>query len=421
MIPDRSIDERLSAWLLEEAPSQLPDRVLQTTFERTLSTRQRRPLLGRWSFPKLTHRWILVVLALIIVLAATLLAIGSRLPQPRLPVSGRNGLVAFDADWRVFVQNSDGTGRKQLTAGTNDFWPIWSPDGTKLAFYRTPVKDAQPWNRGVSIWVAAAGDLVATEATAGMPIDLDEVWLYSWAHDSDSLAFATGSLVSSELYVGYADGRTPRRILDGSLSPREPAWSPTGATIAFTGGPDDKDRGIYLIDVDGSRLRRLTTEGRFVTKYSYVTWSPDGTRLVYQAGDPGGEDLWTVNADGSGERRLTDTPYPISEYRPAWSPDGTTIAFQRIDHSIPSTTVNVMNADGSDRHRVSRETPIAQPLAWSPDGTRILTSACAAASEYSCNDTWDILILDPSGHDQPRRLATEPGLGVILSWQRLSP
>ena len=82
----------------------------------------------------------LIVLALIIALAATVLVIGSRLSPPRVPELGRNGLVAFDADWQIYVMNSDGTGRRQISSGPNDFWPIWSPDGTKLVFHRTPTR-----------------------------------------------------------------------------------------------------------------------------------------------------------------------------------------------------------------------------------------------------------------------------------------
>jgi TolB protein len=419
MTQDRSIDERISAWLLEDAPSQLPDRVLQATFARTSASRQRRPLPGWWSLPTLTHRWVLVVLALILALAATLLAIGSRLPPPKLPELGRNGLVAVDADWQIHVMNSDGTRRRQISSGPNDFWPIWSPDGSKLVFHRTAQRTGQVAKHELSYWVVTADGSGATNVTNGMSVDILFPWVPSWAPTSDGLVFADGGALASELYVASIDGRSPRRIVDDTLTPSAPTWSPTDRRIAFIGGGPDEDHGVYLVNPDGTGLRLLTAAGPRFNVDTVPLWSPDGTKLLFHAGNPAAEDLWLVNADGSGLQNLTNTPYPIDEAWPTWSPDGKRIAYQRVDHSAHSAAVYVIDADGTNPIRVSADTPLAQPLIWSPDGKHVLTSVCAT---NTCNEPWDILILDPSGQEKVRRLiGSEPGLGVILSWQRLAP
>jgi Tol biopolymer transport system component/polyisoprenoid-binding protein YceI len=85
-----------------------------------------------------------------------------------------------------------------------------------------------------------------------------------------------------------------------------------------------------------------------------------------------GDDLWKVNADGSGLVQLTDT-LAATELDPAASPDGTMIAYSAIDTGTGAPTVSVMNADGSNQHPLITTGPPAQLTpAWSPDSTKLV-------------------------------------------------
>jgi len=138
--------------------------------------------------------------------------------------------------------------------------------------------------------------------------------------------------------------------------------------IVFTRFQDDgtgsntNEYDVYSVHADGSNLSPLITGAGF---QAYASWSPDGTRLVYEHRSTAGSTDWTVhtrNADGSNDVML------IAGAQPAWSPDGSMIAY--VDNGIW-----IMNADGSNPRRLYHVDPGTLHSAlyptWSPDGSRI--------------------------------------------------
>src|SRR5437867_688601 len=175
----------------------------------------------------------------------------------------------------------------------------------------------------------------------------------------------------------------------------QPSWSPDGTRIAIAGDPVDQScygLDLYVVNVDGSGLTRLTNsvfwEGRPV-------WSPDGSKIAFmratrpgdshlemlgpQAGTVYAWDIYVINADGTGETRLTD--WKGYDGEPVWSPDGTMIAFgsdrdanaQDIadnldnDAAVAGIAIYVMNADGGGVTRISGSDVQGQAF---PDGWR---------------------------------------------------
>lgn len=104
-------------------------------------------------------------------------------------------------------------------------------------------------------------------------------------------------------------------------------------------------------------------------------FSPDGRRIVF---DRGGE-IWTMNADGSGQTKLTQAPEP--DLAPVWSRDGSRIAFLR---GASRYQLYLMNADGSGQQHLAPSTAAELDPDWSPNGTRIAFTRCTSSSLRTC-------------------------------------
>ena len=122
---------------------------------------------------------------------------------------------------------------------------------------------------------------------------------------------------------------------------------------------------IWTINADGSGNVPIVTDA---ANDQGATWSPDGTKIVFRSDRTGGGDIYLANANGSNPVRMTNDP--AQESHPSFSPDGTKIAFTRKD---PDDEVFVMDAVPLDSaQRLTDNTVTDAGPDWSPDGTRIV-------------------------------------------------
>jgi Tol biopolymer transport system component len=129
-----------------------------------------------------------------------------------------------------------------------------------------------------------------------------------------------------------------------------PSFSPDGSRLALTGD------GIYIIDSGGGGLRYLT-DGE------YADWSPVSSWIVHRACHGGACGLWETNADSGEQRRLTTGG---SDGQPAWSPNGQQIAY--ISQDDGNFEIYRINADGSNKVRLTNSPSSDGLPVWSPDG-----------------------------------------------------
>jgi TolB protein len=165
-----------------------------------------------------------------------------------------------------------------------------------------------------------------------------------------------------EIYVMNADGSGLTRITRNGLAEDHLAWSPDGTRLSFDADYDgDGFQEIWIMNADGTSPVRLTT-GR--ANDQWASWAPDGTRIVFSSDRAGGLDLYTMNADGTGQVRITDDPNP--EVFPEWSPTGDRIAFVTVSGTPTLWTVT---PSGGERTQLSSRR--AEDPCWSPDGAQL--------------------------------------------------
>jgi Tol biopolymer transport system component len=176
----------------------------------------------------------------------------------------------------------------------------------------------------------------------------------------------------NELYVVNADGSDKHLLarLPRAVGP-DVAWSPDGQTIAV-----GRWGTVLFVNADGSGQRNVKREWKLDAR---PVWSPDGRRIAFNRAWGNDGDIYVMNADGSGVRRLTRTPGPGWTWFPFWSPTGRRIAFGKITvtfrpdrkpHYLSRAEVWVMNADGSGQRRLA----LGMLDGWSPDGREIAFS-----------------------------------------------
>ena len=145
----------------------------------------------------------------------------------------------------------------------------------------------------------------------------------------------------------------------------------------------DGDDEIYTMNADGSGVRQLT---RNSDDDGLPDWSPDGRRIVFDSDRDGDAEIYVMNADGSGVRQLTDNS--SSDWWPNWSPDGRRIVF--VSHRDGDWEIYVMNADGSRVRQLTDNSSGDSSASWSPDGRRIVF--------YSNRDgDWEIYVMNADG------------------------
>ena len=287
--------------------------------------------------------------------------------------------------------------------------PAWSPDGRKLAFVSERDGNSE-------IYVMNADGSEQENLTRQPASDSHP----SWSRDGRKIVFVSRRDGNAEIYVMNADGSRLRNLTRTPSDDLDPAWSPDGRAIAFVQKKCVPSRPcgtafetyLYVVNADGSGLRRLTTHRAHVFNPSWLAdgktirygrslvqadgsghselprsvplagvWSPDGQRIALVrsfANAPNHKlGLFVMNADGSNARRVAGK---ATSGEPAWSPDGRRIAFRRFDGqpgfygqrgSVGNSDLFVLNADGSGLRRLTRHAENVRWFAWSPDGRTI--------------------------------------------------
>jgi Lipoprotein LpqB beta-propeller domain/WD40-like Beta Propeller Repeat len=257
---------------------------------------------------------------------------------PVSPTGAANGLVAFTTGDRIIMQAVDGSDPHEVPAPAPGLtWHIaWSPDGTRLAvaIFDGPRR---------SLWVMRADGSEATEIANG-----ENVSRPSWHPNGTHITYSLERNGRTEVHVTRSDGTNDRVLYSepapGTYAVFSATFSPDGSRIVFDAGTDS-EYNIFVMASDGSNVRQLTETG---TDYN-PAWSPDGSRIVFIRYEAISEsDVFVMDADGSDVRRLTDHGSRFTNIDPQFSPDGAFITYGSAENGVVGLSIMAIPTGGSD-------------------------------------------------------------------------
>ena len=164
-----------------------------------------------------------------------------------------------------------------------------------------------------------------------------------WSRNGEAVAFVVGSGAGRGLYIRNPDGVNEFRLTDQPDS--SPRVSPDSRRIAFISARDGNDE-LYMIDVDGTNLARVTQTN--APEYD-ISWSPNGQTILFVSEKDGNPEVYSISRNGSNLTRLTFNA--VVDRYPVWSPSGDRIAF--VSYLDGDADIFIMNSDGSNQQRLT--------------------------------------------------------------------
>ena len=245
-------------------------------------------------------------------------------------------------DYCLYVVDTDGQHRKLLSKAKQFCGsPAWSPDDSRIAFVKN---DSD---------VSGSYDIYSVNADGSNEIKLtnqNDNYSPRYFPDKKSIIFCSSNNTWTGVYKMNIDGSNRQLLTPQNKSFGDPHISPNGKMIAITSGGSNASQ-IFVMNSDGSNLKQLTfTESsrRFPGSppdgNCSPSWSPNSNKLAYVSHENGSPDIFIINPNGSGNKRLTDTR--LRDEDPCWTKDGNYILFSSNRDLNVSSEIYIMRTGG---------------------------------------------------------------------------
>jgi len=229
-------------------------------------------------------------------------------------ISPDNSRLAFSTlskqGWSISIYSLE-LGRlvsfREGTIGGSNVTPAWSGDGARIAFSSSRTEDPE-------IWIADADGTKSQRITVSKGPDVAPTWN---PRTNGQIAWVSGRSGLPQIYTMDVDGTNIQRLTDGGYA-ISPSWAPNGQFLTFSwnrkygpGAPGGQD--IYVMDIASKHWLQLS---HGAGSNDFPSWAPDGRHIVFERAVGGHADIWSMLADGTGQKQLTHSG---NNFMPNWS------------------------------------------------------------------------------------------------------
>lgn len=223
----------------------------------------------------------------------------------------------------------------------------------------------------------------------------------------DRLAFSSDRFGDDDIFLIDIDGTNLRQITTDRAADSNPAWSPNGLLIAFV-STRDGDAEIWVVAAGCPITPPSGCEGNMVqltintAREFNPAWSPNGQQIAYASNQDGDFEIWVMEANGSNPHPITSNT--TDDFSPHWSPDGSQIVYQ--SQGGGASHLYRIPAAGGTPTQLTSSSAIDLFPDWSPDGNKIVyTSTSPVIAGARALFTLDLdssaitQLLDGKNHD----------------------